>query len=89
MSTRLIARFSGRVQGVGFRATVLYHASGLDVNGFVHNEPDGSVLLDVDGPKTELKELLNRIESRPAGSIDHCDATWTESLDRNNGFSIG
>lgn len=89
MNARLIARFRGRVQGVGFRATVLFHANGLAVNGFVRNEPDGSVLLDADGAKSELKELLSRIQSRPAGTIDDCDVTWTESLDRSNGLSIG
>jgi len=88
MNARLIARFHGRVQGVGFRATTLYHADGLNVHGFVRNEPDGSVLLDVDGNKTHLQELLNRIESRPAGSIEDSDVTWTESLGRSNGFSI-
>lgn len=88
MTERLIARFRGRVQGVGFRATTLYHADGLDVHGFVRNEPDGSVLLDVDGSKTHLKELLDRIHSRPAGTIDDSEITWTESLGRSNGFSI-
>ena len=85
---RLTVRFEGRVQGVGFRATVLYHASGLDLNGFVRNVPDGSVLLDADGPKSHLQELIGRIESQPAGSIDGCDLTWGESLRRCNGFSI-
>ena len=89
MNVRLIARYRGRVQGVGFRATVLYHASGLDLHGFVRNEPDGSVQVDVDGPKSELKELLDRIEARPAGSVDDCEIVWADSLDRSNGFSIG
>ncbi|QDV45924.1 Acylphosphatase [Stieleria neptunia] len=89
MNVRLIARYRGRVQGVGFRATVLFHASGLDIHGFVRNQPDGSVLVDADGPKSQLKELIRRIESRPAGSIDDCEVTWVDSLQRNRGFSIG
>ena len=89
MNVRLIARYSGRVQGVGFRATVLYHADGLHLNGFVRNEPDGSVMLDIDGPKDELEELLNRISAKPAGEIEHCDVTWLDSLSRTSGFSIG
>jgi len=88
MNARLIARFRGRVQGVGFRATTLYHADGLNVHGFVRNEPDGSVLLDVDGSKTHLNELLQRVESRPAGSIEDSDITWSDSLGRSNGFSV-
>ncbi len=87
--SRLIARYSGCVQGVGFRATVLHHARGLDVHGIVCNEPSGCVLLDVDGPKIQLTELLQRIESRPAGTIDHCDVSFVESLQRSDGLSIG
>ncbi|WP_182868355.1 acylphosphatase [Rhodopirellula sp. JC639] len=89
MNVRLIARYRGRVQGVGFRATVLFHARGLDIHGFVRNEPDGSVLVDADGAKGQLKELVDRIATRPAGSIDDCDLSWTDSLQRSNGFSIG
>ncbi|MCO8120258.1 acylphosphatase [Stieleria sp. TO1_6] len=88
MNARLIARFRGRVQGVGFRATVLHHARGLNVNGFVRNEIDGDVLLDADGPKSDLKELLDRIQSRPAGTIEDSIITWTDSLDRSSGFGI-
>ncbi|MEL6107805.1 MAG: acylphosphatase [Planctomycetota bacterium] len=88
MSERMIARFVGRVQGVGFRATVLHHARGLVVHGFVRNEPDGSVLLDADGPRSELEELLQRIQSRPAGELDHCDVTWVESQGRGEGLRI-
>lgn len=86
---RLIARYSGRVQGVGFRATVLHHACGLDIHGFVRNEASGCVLLDVDGTKEQLNELLQRIASRPAGTIDHCDVSFVESLQRSKGLSIG
>ena len=88
MAVRLVASFQGRVQGVGFRATVLHHARGLAVAGFVCNEPDGSVTLDADGDKQELQELLNRIQARPAGELDHCDVTWDNSLDRQPGLRI-
>ncbi|KAA5540199.1 acylphosphatase [Roseiconus nitratireducens] len=86
---RLIARFCGRVQGVGFRATVMHHARDLDVHGFVRNEPDGSVLLDVDGARGQLKTLLSRIQDQPAGELDSCDVTWTDSLSRTRGLGIG
>ena len=88
MNVRLIARYRGTVQGVGFRATVLYHADGLEIHGFVRNEMDGSVLLDADGAKPHLVELLHRIESRPAGEVDSVDISWEDSLERSSGFSI-
>ena len=42
-AVRLRVRFVGRVQGVGFRWTAAMVARGLDVTGWVRNEPDGSV----------------------------------------------
>ncbi|MEM6690167.1 MAG: acylphosphatase [Planctomycetota bacterium] len=84
----MVVRFLGRVQGVGFRATVLQHANGLDVHGFVRNEIDGSVLLDVDGERNVLKELLCRIEQQPAGRIDACDVSWHQPSSRDGGLAI-
>ena len=88
MKKRVIIRYRGRVQGVGFRATVLHHAEGLDIHGFVCNEPDGTVLLDVEGPKTHLDELIERIRTRPAGSIEQSDIRWDQPTGRDDGFSI-
>ena len=42
---RVTVLYSGRVQGVGFRATVRYLACGYDVTGTVRNLPDGRVEL--------------------------------------------
>ncbi len=58
---RRIAVYHGHVQGVGFRATVVSEARGLSINGFVRNEADGSVLLDIEGPRSDVAELLSRI----------------------------
>ncbi len=70
-SIRYIVTYTGRVQGVGFRMTALNQARGLDVHGFVRNQPDGSVLMDVEGSASDLKELMARIDSAMSGCIDH------------------
>lgn len=63
--------FEGRVQGVGFRHTVLELARGFDVTGWVRNEPDGSVLLLAAGEADEVNGFLREIleESPVAGHI--------------------
>lgn len=51
-------RFTGRVQGVGFRATTVRVASDHDVAGYVRNMPDGSVECVVEGSTAALQSFL-------------------------------
>ena len=53
--------FSGRVQGVGFRATTRQIARGHRVAGYVRNEPDGRVRLEIEGDPADCKALLHEI----------------------------
>ena len=48
---RVVVHYSGRVHGVGFRATVRHIACGFDVTGSVRNLPDGRVELVAEGAK--------------------------------------
>ena len=41
--------FHGRVQGVGFRYTAKYLAQSLGLTGWVRNEWDGTVTLEIQG----------------------------------------
>ena len=40
-------RFTGRVQGVGLRYTASHAANALGLTGWVYNEWDGSVIMEV------------------------------------------
>ena len=42
-------KVAGDVQDVGFRATSCEQARALGLFGFVRNEPDGSVFIEVEG----------------------------------------
>ncbi len=44
----------GRVQGVWFRASAKKQADILNLHGFVMNRPDGSVYIEVSGPKQKI-----------------------------------
>ncbi|MBX3407405.1 MAG: acylphosphatase [Phycisphaeraceae bacterium] len=70
---RIRVVYSGRVQGVGFRATAAWCAKGLPVSGFVRNLADGTVLLEAQGAATEIDTLLARIADRMGRNINRAD----------------
>ena len=56
--------FYGNVQGVGFRSRARWMASGLELTGWVKNEWDGSVEMEVQGQPLDIQELLKRIQEQ-------------------------
>lgn len=87
-SIRKIVRFSGHVQGVGFRMTTVSLAKDLAVSGHVRNEPDGSVTMDVEGHATDIKTLLKRIKSEMSGYIDSISSDDRKPLGRSGAMEI-
>lgn len=55
---RYLIIYKGIVQGVGFRWRILQIANELNVTGYVTNKLDGSVLVEVQGNKEEIKAFL-------------------------------
>ena len=53
--------FYGRVQGVGFRYTAKYLAQSMDLTGWVENEDDGTVTLEVQGDPALFAQMFDRI----------------------------
>jgi acylphosphatase len=62
-------RYSGRVQGVGFRYTAQQLAAGYTVAGFVRNCPDGDVELVAEGEQDEVDRFLTALAERMADNI--------------------
>lgn len=85
---RYLVRYEGRVQGVGFRFNAVAQSAGLKLHGFVRNEPDGSVVMDVEGPAMDLKQLLRRIESEMNDNIEGFEVTEKPVTGRVGGFNI-
>ena len=56
--TRLRLTVEGIVQGVGFRYTAKYMAQSLDLTGWVRNEYDGTVTMEVQGREALINKLL-------------------------------
>ena len=53
--------FSGRVQGVGFRYRAKHAADLLGLTGWVRNEGDGTVSMEVQGPESEIDHMIQII----------------------------
>lgn len=59
---------SGRVQGVGFRAFVEFHAMKLDLEGWVRNRRDGSVEAVFAGPGEVVEAMVALCRQGPPAS---------------------
>ncbi|VVM04458.1 acylphosphatase [Methylacidimicrobium cyclopophantes] len=89
MKKRLRAIYSGRVQGVGFRATVARLARHFPLEGAIWNRRDGRVELVVEGEQSAIAGLLDAIrDTHLAPWIDSVDVLWEEPTNQLRGFSI-
>ncbi len=80
--------FSGRVQGVGFRATALDAARGFEVTGRVENLPDGRVRLVAEGEQTEAEAFVAEVHRQMASYIRSSEAEIFTGERRFNDFQI-
>ena len=65
--------FNGSVQGVGFRYTAKYLANSLNLVGWVQNEWDGTVTMEVQGREWLINELLKGLNRNQFITIDWMD----------------
>lgn len=80
--------FTGRVQGVFFRATTQDVARRFAVTGWVRNERDGSVLCVAEGEKAELDRFIAAIELAKRGYIDENCIDESTATGEFDGFDI-
>ena len=80
--------FSGHVQGVGFRYSVLQVAREFDVAGYVVNLADGRVQLEAEGRETEIGAFVAAVEERMHGYIRKVERLSERRPAQFSGFSI-
>lgn len=82
-------RFTGEVQGVGFRYYARAAAQHLDLTGWVANNWDGSVTLEAQGTRAALDELVPTIErANRWARIEGVEVTDLPAKDREFGFAV-
>lgn len=80
--------FSGRVQGVGFRATARATAAAHPITGWVRNEPDGGVLLEAQGEPHAIDAFLTDLRRRMGRNIASESTTYIPLLGEETSFDI-
>lgn len=80
--------YEGRVQGVGFRATVREIARRHEVAGWVRNEPDGSVRMEAEGDPEELTRFRNAIRDTMKSFISREREQTSDDAGTFEGFEV-
>lgn len=79
--------FRGRVQEVGFRYTAKHLAGSLGLTGWVKNEWDGTVVMEVQGSEQMVNKMLKGLNQNMFISIDWID-TEVIPVENENSFSV-
>ena len=62
--------FYGKVQGVGFRYWARYAAKMFGVTGWVRNEYDGSVTMEIQGNEEQIRQVVEALDGDRYIQID-------------------
>ena len=80
--------YTGRVQGVGFRASTRQIACEFEVSGYVKNLADGRVMVEAEGDKTEVEAFFDEVADRLSVFIRKVEASAREQNRQFKGFHI-
>ena len=78
--------FYGRVQGVGFRYTAKYMAQSLGLTGWVCNESDGSVTMEIQGRGPMIDKLLVGLNRNQFIRIEWIDTKECQVIEEERSF---
>ena len=88
MSTAVMVRVTGRVQGVAFRWYAVQEAERLGVAGWVRNEPDGSVAAHVEGDDAAVDAMVAWCRRGPSYASVRDVAVTDAQVSGAHGFDI-
>jgi acylphosphatase len=88
MPRRLVARVTGRVQGVGFRAFCTDEAMRLNIDGYARNLDDGvTVEVVAEADEMTLRAYIERLrEGPPFSRVDDVRFRWEHQTGEFRGF---
>ncbi|MBR2852860.1 MAG: acylphosphatase [Clostridia bacterium] len=84
--TRKHIVFTGCVQGVGFRWRARQAANLYGCTGWVRNEWDGSVTMEIQGSEKEIDLVLRAINAGRYIEIERMDVQTIEAEPEERGF---
>jgi acylphosphatase len=84
----LIINVEGKVQGVWFRANTKKIADRLNLNGFVRNESDGSVYIELTGDDQHVMKFIEWTLQGPELSVVEKVSIIKSKFVHESGFII-
>ena len=78
--------FYGRVQGVGFRYRAQHAANLYKCTGWVRNEWDGSVTMEIQGEEENMDQVILAIERGTYVQIENMVVRTIPTVEREYGF---
>ena len=78
--------FSGWVQGVGFRYRARHAAELLGATGWVRNEYDGSVTMEIQGTEEQIDGVVRAIGRGRYVKIENMDVRTIPVVPHEQGF---
>ena len=81
-------RFTGFVQGVGFRWRAQHAADALGATGWVRNDFDGAVSMEIQGTEAQIDGVLLAVERGTYVQIETMDARTIPVLEGERRFAV-
>ena len=78
--------FHGWVQGVGFRYRAIHAAVLYGATGWVRNDPDGTVTMEIQGTDDQISDVIQAIERGSFVRIEKMDVRKIPVIDHEHGF---
>lgn len=87
-TVRKYIRFYGQVQAVGFRWTAMQAAKLYGVTGWVRNEYDDSVSMEIQGTERQIDDVIAAIDRGTYIVIDRMEVKKLETVEEERGFRV-
>ena len=79
-------RVYGSVQGVGFRYRTEHAAESVGATGWVRNDPDGSVFMEIQGTEEQIDRVFAMVSQGTYVNIEKMDAISIPVVEDERGF---
>lgn len=80
--------FYGWVQGVGFRYRAYHSANVVGVTGWVKNNYDDTVTMEIQGTETQIDSVIMAIERGTYIKIENMDCKTIQTISDERDFRI-